>query len=378
MPWSIVKSTMKIFGFSFAGSSQKRLINELSEYYKIAEEHPDDSRVHLRIAEVLIKMGKKGKAIEEYLCAAERYKEDNLSQISAAIYKHILRIDPDQINVYQTLVDVYLKEGFLGDAIATYERLASHYYNRGMQDEVVKTLEKMVAVDPDNISIKSKIDRFCSEMKIEPQIEGVKSPCESWELFDPTTSGKKYDQQLLNKEREEFYDLEAELQEDFLTEEDTPQELERVKEEDGDDTNQLGLGEIFSKIQHNESEIPEQDSSLFHYNLGTAFLRIGRFDEAIEEIKKALEDPQRSADCYLRLAICSREKNLIGDALKYLKKGLRTENLSESKVIELKYELALTYKKKGKRKKALKIFKQIHKKNSNFREVGRGFAEVSQ
>jgi len=367
---------MKIFGFSFAGYSQKRLMNELSEYYRFAEEHPDDSRVHLRIAEVLMKMGKKGKAIEEYICAAERYEADNLSQISAAIYKHILRIDPDQINLYQTLVDVYLKEGFLGDAIATYERLASHYYDRGMQDEAVKILEKMVAIDPNNIAIKRKFDRFCSERKIALHIEGVKSPCENWELFDPITSGKKHDQQLLNKEREEFYDLEAELQDDFLTEEDTIQELEGI--EDVDDTNQLGFGEIFRKVQYTESENPEQDSSLFHYNLGTAFLRVGRFDEAMDEIKKALEDPKRSADCYLRLAICSREKNLIGDALRFLKRGLSTENLSESKVIELKYELALTYKKKGKRKKALKIFKQIHEENSSFREVGKELAEVSK
>ncbi|KPJ60641.1 MAG: hypothetical protein AMJ42_01405 [Deltaproteobacteria bacterium DG_8] len=369
-----MKSAMKVFGFSFSSSSQKKLMNELSEYYKIAEEHPEDSRVHLRIAEVLMKMGRKGKAIEEYIYAAERYEDNNLSQVSAAIYKQILQIDPNQINVYQTLVDVYLKEGFLGDAVATYERLAGHYYNRGMRDEALKTLEKMVAIGPQSVYIKNKVDRLYSEMNL--QAEETESPVENWELFDPVTSGEKRDRKLLNRRRGEFYDLAAELQDDFLSEEDVAQELEEIGDGEGD--RELGFDEIFNEIRHFESEGIEQDSSLFHYNLGTAFQKVGRFDEAIDELKKALEDPKKRADCYLRLAICSREKNFVKEAIKYLKKGLRTGGLSESKMLELKYELALAYKTKGKKKKSLKIFKQIHEISSNFREVIKELAEVSQ
>ena len=115
-----------MFGLNFGASSQKKLTNELSEYYRFAEEHPDDIRVHLRIAEVLMKMEKTQKAIEEYIYAAEAYEANNLSQIAAAIYKQILQIDPDQLGVYQTLVDTHLREGFLGDAIAAYEKLASY------------------------------------------------------------------------------------------------------------------------------------------------------------------------------------------------------------------------------------------------------------
>lgn len=371
-----MKVAMKIFGFSFAGSPKKKLMNELSEYYKIAEEHPDDTRVHLRIAEVLMKMGSRGKAIEEYMYAAEGYEANNLSQISAAIYKQILQIDPGQINVYQTLVDVHLKEGFLGDAIATYERLASYYYNLGMKDEAIKTLEKMIAIDPDSVYIKKKIEMFCSERELEPQGEETKFPGGDWELFDPVTSGKKHDQQILNKKGGEFYDLEAALQDDFITEEDAIQELKVIA--DDVDTSKLGLDEVFNEIQHHESEDLEQDNPLFHYNLGVAFQKVGRFDEAIDEMKKALEDPKRGADCFLRLAMCSREKNLMGDALRYLKKGLSTENLSESKMIELQYELALAYKKRGKRKKALKIFKHIHDIDSTFREVEKELDEAAK
>ena len=61
---------------------------------------------------------------------------------------------------------------------------------------------------------------------------------------------------------------------------------------------------------------------------------MGRVEEAIDELKKALGDPKRSADCYLRLALCSSAKDQIDEAIKYLKKGLSSKNVTEQKQVE--------------------------------------------
>ena len=356
-----------MFGLNFGASLEKKLTNELNDYYRFAEEHPDDIRVHLRIAEVLMKMGKTKKAIEEYVYAAEAYEANNLSQIAAAIYKQILEIDPDQLAVYQTLVDTHLREGFLGDAIAAYEKLASYYYKRGMKDEAVDTLEKMVGLDPDSVYVKKKIASFYSKRKIKPQAAKPRTAIRNWELFDPVTGGKKSSGQQLEQKDKGYFDLEAALQDGFSADETVSDDLQEL----GKNTNENmpGFQDIFKEIQQAETEMAGDDHSLFHFNLGTAFQKTGRFDEAIDELKKALENPKRSADCYLRLAVCSREKNLTDDAIKYLKKGLGSKNLSESKQVELQYELAEAYKTKGKARKARKIFKQIHKVDDNFRSV---------
>lgn len=367
---------MKVFGVSVGTAPQKKLTNELSEYYRIAEENPDDNRVHLRIAEVLMKMGEKEKAIEEYLYAAENYEADNLSQISAAIYKQVLQIAPEQANVYQKLVDVHLKEGFLGDAIATYERLADYHYNQGKKDEAVKTLEKMVSIDPDSVYIKKKLDKFYSEKGITHKGEKTETDSYNWELYDPITAGKKQDEQPSSGENVEFYDLEAALLDDLITEEDAGKKLDAVEDDDG--TGKLGFDEIFSKLKSYESEEEQQDHSLFHYNLGIAYQKVGRFDEAIEEIEKALDNPERTTDCYLRLAVCYRGKNQMDEALRCLKKGLHDDDLSEEKRVELKYEQALAYKEKGKNKKARKIFNEVYEIDSTFRDVVKELEEVSK
>jgi tetratricopeptide (TPR) repeat protein len=365
---------MKIFGLDFGVSLEKKLLNELGEYYRYAEEHPNDIRVHLRIAEVLMKMEKIQKAIEEYIYAAEAYEANNLSQIAAAIYKQILQIDPDQVNVYQTLVNTHLNEGFLGDAIATYEELASYYYNRGMKDEAIDTMEKMVRLDPDSVYVRKKITSFYAKRKIKPQTVKARASGRNWELSDTATGGNESTKQFLQQKEEGFFDLESALQEEISIEA-MPQNLEGLRES-GDGTIP-GFDEIFKEMQQAESEMTENNGSLFHYNLGTAFQKTGRLDEAIDELNKSLEDPKRSADCYLRMAICSRGKNLTNDAIKYLKKGLGSKILSELKRLELQYELAMAYKTRGKMGKAKKLLKQIQKINDSFREVEKELSEVT-
>jgi tetratricopeptide (TPR) repeat protein len=356
-------------------TSQKRLLNELNEYYAFAEGNPDDIRVHLRIADVLMKLGQRHKAIDEYLHAAESYEANNSLQISAAIYNQIVKIDPDQINVYHTLVDIYRREGKVGDAVATYEKLARYYYDQKLKDDVKKTLDKMVNLDPDSIYVKKKIAKFYAEKKMTSPSGKITSPYTEWELSDPITTGQPPSKETLSQKKESFFDLGAALEDDLITEESEFQHIDRSEGDDG--KGMPGFDEIFNEIQQTQSASDDRNESLFHYNLGTAYQKIGRLDEAIDELKKASEDPKRTVDCYLRLAICAREQNMFNEALGYLKKGLRHKGLAPAKKLALDYEMAVTYKKRGKLRKAQKLFKQIHKTDSAFREVKRELEEVS-
>ena len=360
----------------FAGTnSQKKLSNELSEYYAFAESNPDDIRVHLRIADVLMKIGQRHKAIDEYLHAAESYAENNSLQIAAAIYNQVVQIDPDQVNVYHTLVDLYRREAKVGDAVATYEKLARYYYDQGLKNDVVKTLDKMVKLDPDSIYVKKKIAKFYAEKKMASPTQEITLPFAKWELSDQITTGEPVPQERPPQDNESFFDLGAALADDLITE---ASECKQVDRAEGDNGNIMpGFEEIFNEIQQTQPSSDDSSESLFHYNLGTAYQKIGRIDEAIDELKKASEDPQRTVDCYLRLAFCAREQNMLSEALDYLKKGLRQKDLAPAKKLALEYEMAVTYKMKGKRRKAQKLFKEIHKTDSAFREVKRELAEVS-
>lgn len=366
---------MKLTRLFRGAASQKRLSGELNEYYTFAEKHPDDIRVHLRIADVLMKLGEKHKAIDEYLHAAESYEGNHSSQIAAAIYNQILQIDPDQINVYHTLAALYRREGKVGDTVATYEKLARYYYDQGLKDDALKTLDTMMNLDTDSTYVKRKIAKFCSERKMTSSAGEGSLPCAEWELSDAITSAKHAPRQKVSPESVSFFDLGAALEEDLIAGEAAFQLAENKDEDGGNGI--PGFEEIFNEIQKTGPASDDPDQALFHYNLGTAYQKMGRFEDAIDELHKASEDPKRAVDCCLRLAVCAREQNRFRDALRYLKKGLRQKELTPVKKLALDYEMAVTYKMKGKLRKAQKLFKQIHKTDSAFREVTRELAEVS-
>ena len=364
---------MKLFSKFSGNLTQKKLTNELNEYYVFAEQNPDDIRVHLRIADVLLKLDQKYKAIEEYIHAAESYESSNLPQIAAAIYKQILQIDPEQINVYTALADLYCREGIVGDAIATYEKLARYYYDHGSKEDAMKILEKMVSLDPKSVYVKKKIAKFYSEKKIDSP--SGQEHYVNWELSDPVTSGAKQPGKKVAPPEGNFFDLGSALEDDLTVDDETLHSMEGV---DGDIPDAMpGFDEIFEEIKKDDGGQDDLQNSLFHYNLGTALQKTGRYDEAIDELKKAAEDSQRSLDCYLRLAVCFREKDMFNEAFNYLKKGLASKDLSSDKELAFNYEMAVTYKKQGKARKAQKIFKKISKTDSEFREVKQELAEQS-
>lgn len=366
---------MTLRSMLFGTSPQKGLVKELNGLYAFAEEHPDDIRVHLRIADVLMKLGERHKALEQYIHAAERYEANKFFQIAAAIYKQVLCIDPEQIAIYHTLAALYRKEGIIGDAVSTYEKLARHFYDKGLKDQVVETLEKMISVDPQSVYVKKKIARFYAEKKIAPVSIDKHAHGLDWELSTPITGAAPFPRKN-TQSADTFFDLGAALQDD-LEAGSAAMENRCTAPEAVPDKTLSGFEEIFKEIRQEGAAPGEQDDSLYHFNLGTAFHRIGRYDDAMEELNKALADHARSSDCYLMLAACAREKRMFADAIQYLKKGLQDKSLTPEKKIALTYEMAVTYKMKGRVRKAHKLFKKIHASHSDFRDVKQELAGVS-
>jgi predicted Zn-dependent protease len=62
----------------------------LDEYLQLAKNEPDNIGVHMKIADLYLKKGKKEEAIKEYLYSAENYAKEELYQLTMSIYKTVL------------------------------------------------------------------------------------------------------------------------------------------------------------------------------------------------------------------------------------------------------------------------------------------------
>jgi tetratricopeptide (TPR) repeat protein len=369
----IYRGTKDVRLFSFL-TKKKKGEKTLEDYLRIAKEEPENTGVHIKIADMYLKRGKKAEAIKEYIFAAEAYSKEELFQLAISIYKTVLSIDPKLVEIYLTLAELYEKQGFVGDAAATYEKLAEHYSQQGKPEEARRIGQTMLQLGPANEFIHKKAERFLgtgdapSPVGVEPRRGRDSRPV-------PARVGSK-DEGVRIASPEEiagdegFFDLGAQLNdgEDLVV-------SEKSAEVKRDETS-LELDEVLKGIRQNIEDKPKEESYRLHYELGIAYQQMEKIEEAIEEFKKALSDQETKNDCFRRLSACFRDKEMYKHAINAAQSGLKSRFISQSEYLGLHYELGLTYIEMGEERKAREAFDEIAKVNVNYKDTKRILEEL--
>ena len=334
----------------------------LNEYLELSKNEPDNIGVHMKIADLYLKDGEKKGAVKEYLYAAETYAKEELYQLTMSIYKTVLSLDPTLVNVYLTLAELYQKLGFIGDAAATYEKLAQYLLTTGKPFEVRNIIERMINLDPSNRFIREKANKFFVALK---NVSHVKQDSEE-ELIEVGENQPEYIKIVPSEEglsESNYFDLGSQLDdgEELILSAD---KTEKVKDESS-----MEVNKVFEGIIKDIAEKPKEEAFRLHYELGIAYQQMEKFDEAIEEFKKALDDQEIKNDCFRRLANCFREKEMYKHSINAAKSGLKSRFVSQREFLELNYELGLTYAGMKESKKALEVFKDIQKVNPSYKDT---------
>jgi len=132
----------------------EKAIQGYREFLKL---DPKNIQVRLRVGDLFLKLKKNDAAIAEYNLAAEGYTKSGFYPRAIAVYKQILRISPEVIDVYEKLADLYNKVGLQKDEVEQYRYLISIYEKKGNLNECIKILKKMSEIDPGNLVAKIKL-----------------------------------------------------------------------------------------------------------------------------------------------------------------------------------------------------------------------------
>jgi tetratricopeptide (TPR) repeat protein len=353
-------------------SPEKNFEAELKKLKKAAEVRPDDVRINIKIAEHYLEANRKKEAIETFLFAAQEYQKKRLIQIAIAIYKNIISIDPDQCDVYLKLAELQIKNELIGDGVALLEKLAKHYYEKGMKFEASQVLDRIANVDPDNEFFIKKVDNFYKEKDLTADDARSQGPQDKWKLVEVAQKEDENPSDL----PQSFFDLEEALGEDESYSFDA-----NIEESEADSQTEPGdkmsPDEVLNKLQEMVKASPDQDNPAFHYNMALALYRSNKFEQAIGEFEQAVDGDKQNIDIYKKLAGCAKALNDFKKAGKYIKKGLSVKNITTSDELDLNFEMGLIYKSKGDKKRALKVFKKIQKKNEMFRSVNNEIVKLS-
>ncbi len=147
---SVVKEAQK---FASKGQFDKAI----AEWRKLAKEAPDDANIFNTIGDLCLKKNAKTDAVEAYKRAADLLAADGFTSKAIALYKKVLNIDNNQVQVHLALGDMNAEKGLTGNALENYKHVADHYNKLNKKAEALGIYQKMADLNPANVAFRVKL-----------------------------------------------------------------------------------------------------------------------------------------------------------------------------------------------------------------------------
>ncbi len=132
---------------------QNKLQNAISEYEKILQVEPNDLAIVNTVGDIYARLGQNEKAIERFRVVGESYAADGYLPKSIAMYRKITKLDPNGLAAMEKLAELYRKQGLVSDARSMLLQAAEAYTRKGQSKETLRLLKQLVLFDPENVQV---------------------------------------------------------------------------------------------------------------------------------------------------------------------------------------------------------------------------------
>jgi tetratricopeptide (TPR) repeat protein len=134
-----------------------KILQAINEYLKIIKSDPNDVLTLNTVGDLYLRQGKVSEATRYFAQVAESYTRNNFLLKAIAVYKKILRADPENIDINQTLATLLAKQGLHVDARNQYMHVAELLTKAGKTRDSIEAYEKVVDLDPMSSAVQLKL-----------------------------------------------------------------------------------------------------------------------------------------------------------------------------------------------------------------------------
>ncbi len=290
------------------------------KYLDRADNGPGKAKNSLKLAQFYEKKGETEKALKEYLLTAASFSRNAQYPQALAIYKHILKQNPNLDKIALKIAEIYGKMGQVENAYAVYGQLLRMYNNQGKESKAAEVMCLMAELSIDKIAIGKQTQAPAEESHISEKIGG-----------NPTGGNTQQNLPSGAENTGISFDLEAELK--------TNQPLELKSFSKVIAGKIYGFKEIFEELK--TANIPSTAFPDFNFHMGVACRQMACIDEAIEQFKIALKKRQNPCEAAHMLGRCFQDKGLGEEARHLFEEALKVEGIPREKIREIKNDLAL-------------------------------------
>lgn len=147
-------------------------LKAIAVYKKILKITPNNKEIYLRLGNLDCERGLIGNAREDYLMAAKLFSQDGLIKDALEVYRKIADLDPSNLSVRTKIAEMFLKEGMKNEAIEEYNKIASAYMQAGKREDAERLYDVILDLQPDNINAVIEAGRlYLQSGKIETALE---------------------------------------------------------------------------------------------------------------------------------------------------------------------------------------------------------------
>ncbi|MGB9104875.1 MAG: tetratricopeptide repeat protein [Terriglobales bacterium] len=136
---------------------QGKLQNAIGEYERVVKEDPRDLTVLNTIGDLYARLGQTDRATAYFRKVGDAYAADGFTVKSIAMYKKLTKLAPNSVEGLQKLADLYTQQGLYNDARQQYVALADHRMRANDLDGAARVFQKMLELDPENAAMQSKL-----------------------------------------------------------------------------------------------------------------------------------------------------------------------------------------------------------------------------
>jgi len=135
---------------------QGKMQNAIAEYEKILKADPKDLTVTNTVGDLYSRLGEVDKATECFKSVGDAYANQGFTVKAIAMYKKISKLKPSLESVLK-LAELYTQQGLFNDARAQYLQVAEEFLKSGELDNAVRIFQKILEMDPENTGMRVRL-----------------------------------------------------------------------------------------------------------------------------------------------------------------------------------------------------------------------------
>jgi pilus assembly protein FimV len=135
---------------------QGKMQNAIAEYEKVLKADPKDLTVTNTVGDLYSRLGEADKATECFKTVGDAYANQGFTVKAIAMYKKISKLQPSLESVLK-LAELYTQQGLFNDARAQYLQVAEEFLKSGELENAVRIFQKILEMDPENTTMRVRL-----------------------------------------------------------------------------------------------------------------------------------------------------------------------------------------------------------------------------